>query len=234
VTGLVLPVARIAAELRNRGVATLIDGAHAPGMVDVDIEAVGADYYAANFHKWLCAPKGAGMLWVRRELQRDVVPLIVSHGFARAAEERFRATFDWMGTGDPTPWMCLPKCLDVVGSLLPGGWPSVREHNHRLALGARDALCRALGIAPPAPDDMLGSLASVPLPAPRDGSGDAKRLYEALLARRYETLVVNWPEAPARVLRVSCQLYNDAAQYDALARDLVEALDLLDSGAEEH
>lgn len=228
VTGLVLPVKRIVAELRAAGVSTLIDGAHAPGMVHVDLEDIGADYYAASFHKWLCAPKGAAMLWVRPELQAGIVPLIVSHAFALDRDERFLATFDWTGTSDPTPWMCVPKCIDVVGSLLAGGWPAVRAHNHRLALRARDTLCNALDIASPAPDEMLGSLASVPLPAPLRGSSNAKVLYEALLERRYETLVINWPDAPERVLRVSCQLYNDAAQYEALARDLVDVLARLD------
>jgi isopenicillin-N epimerase len=164
ITGLVFPITNIVRVLREHGVETLVDGAHAPGMVDLDIESIGAAYYTGNFHKWLCAPKGAAMLWVRRDLQTRIYPLAISHGFAAPIEQRFQRTFDWTGTSDPTPWLCIPDALRVMADMAPGGWPTVRRLNHELALRARDLLCKALNIPAPAPDTMLGSLAAVPLP----------------------------------------------------------------------
>lgn len=220
-TGLVFPLEELVRELRERGVQVLVDGAHAPGMLDLDIEAIGADYYAANFHKWCCAPKGAGFVWVRPELQEDIAPLVVSHGYARPAAERFRAMFDWTGTQDPSAWLCLPEALSFMASLVEGGWPELRAKNRALALFARNTLCEALGIDPPAPDSMLGSLAAVPLPAsktPSDGMIDP--LHAALVERGFETLAVYWPKKPERVLRVSAQLYNRPDEYEELARVL--------------
>ncbi|HVZ32281.1 MAG TPA: aminotransferase class V-fold PLP-dependent enzyme, partial [Polyangiaceae bacterium] len=104
VTALVFPVAAIAAVMREHGVASLVDGAHAAGMLELEIPALGVDYYATNFHKWVCAPKGAGLLWVRRELQEQIHPSVVSHGFSEPSPRRFQAMFDWTGTSDPTAW----------------------------------------------------------------------------------------------------------------------------------
>jgi isopenicillin-N epimerase len=104
------------------------------------------------------------MLWVRRDLQSRVYPTAISHGFSAPIEQRFHRMFDWTGTSDPTPWLCIPDALRVMADLAPGGWPTVRRLNHELALRARDMLCKALAIAAPAPDTMIGSLAAVPLP----------------------------------------------------------------------
>lgn len=223
ITGLVFPVRDIIRELTARGVRCLVDGAHAPGMVEVDLAALGADYYAANFHKWVCAPKGAGMLWVRPELQAEIYPPVISHGYAAAPEARFRAMFDWVGTTDPSAVLCVPFALELLASLVPGGWPELRARNHALAIEAREILCRALGVPAPAPVDMLGSLASVPLPglAPDHAEGQ-DRLYAELTGRGFEVLVQHWPAPGRRVLRVSAQLYNSRDQYQRLAQVLPE------------
>jgi isopenicillin-N epimerase len=219
VTGLVFPVGDIARGLRARGVPILVDGAHAPGMVDIDLRALGVDYYAANFHKWLCAPKGAGMLWVRPELQAAMLPSVISHGYAAAPEARFRELFDWGGTSDPTAWLSLPFVLELMQGLLPGGWQAIRARNHALALAARDVLCATLEVTPPAPDGMLGSLVSVPLPGLGSGArGRPDPLYLALLERGFETVVQIWPTPGRRVLRVSAQLYNELDEYRRLAQ----------------
>lgn len=228
-TGLVLPLEKILPELRARGVATLVDGAHAPGMIDLDLNALDADYYSGNCHKWICAPKGAGFLYVRRDLQRAIRPPVISHGAnsRRTDRSRYLIEFDWSGTWDPTAVLAVPEALRLMDGLVDGGWPAVRERNRRLALSGRDLICEALGVAPPAPDSMIGALAAVPLP-PADGEASLSPLYgdplqEELLQRwRIEVPIVPWPAHPARLVRISAQLYNQRSDYEQLADALHE------------
>ena len=220
-TALVLPLARLVAALRERGIETLVDGAHAPGMVPLALTELGAAYYTGNAHKWLCAPKGAAFLHVRRDKQAGLHPPVISHGYRQG----FQAEFDWTGTFDPTPWLCIPEALRYLGGLLPGGWSELMARNRRLALQARDVLCSALKIEPPAPDAMIGSMASIPLPAPEPGSPVARLDHDALGEWFRERGVRTWlyPH-PVPLLRLSAQLYNDLDQYRQLAALLAEAL----------
>jgi len=219
-TGVVFPLARLVAELAARGVDTLVDGAHAPGMLPLDLRTIGAAYYAGNCHKWLCAPKGAAFLHVRRDRQAWVRPLTISHGATspRADRSRFHLEFDWTGSDDPTAYLCVAESIRFLGALLPGGWPALMAQNHALALEARGVLGQALGVAAPTPDDMIGALAALPLP-----DGPSVALQETLLARfGIEVPIIPWPLPPGRLVRVSCQLYNTRAQYERLATALVE------------
>ncbi|MGO8969746.1 MAG: aminotransferase class V-fold PLP-dependent enzyme [Myxococcaceae bacterium] len=229
-TGLIFPVERLVPLLQGRGVDVLVDGAHAPGMVPLQLNALGAAYYTANCHKWLCTPKGAAFLHVRRDRQKQIHPLTISHGLDTPRNDRshFRVEFDWCGTNDPTAWLCVPAALQALSKLVPGGWPEVMTRNHQLALSARQMLCAALDIPPPCPESMLGSLAAVPLPAgdgrPRPPPG-LDPLQDALFHRKsVEVPVFNWPARPARCLRVSAQLYNSPEQYAFLARAVTELL----------
>jgi len=229
-TGLVLPVDRLTAELTGRGVEVVIDGAHAPGMVPLDLRTLGATYYSGNCHKWLCAPKGSAFLWVRGDRRPDVRPLTISHGAnaARPDRSRFRLEFDWTGTSDPTAWLTVPRAIEYLGSLLPGGWPALMARNRELALEARRLLCAAAGTAPACPDEMIGSLASVILPD-SPTTGIAWRRPDPLQRRLFESggievPVMSWPAPPRRLVRVSAQLYNSRDQYARLAESLVREL----------
>jgi len=229
VTGLVVPLERLVSELAARGVDALVDGAHAPGMVALDLTALGAAYYAGNAHKWLCAPKGAAFLYVRPDRQAGIHPLSISHGFVPGSGHAdFRAEFDWTGTNDPTPWLAVPECIRFLGALLPGGWPELMARNHALALEARSILCAATGGAPASPETMIGSLASVPLPQAAAGAPAAVLDHEALTSwfrqRGIETWLSPWPGPGRMLIRASAQVYNDADQYRALALVLREAL----------
>jgi isopenicillin-N epimerase len=227
-TGLVLPVARLVRELEARGVDALVDGAHAPGMVEVDLTALGAAYYTGNCHKWICAPKGAGFLHVRRDRQAGAHPAVISHGAntRRTDRSRFLIEFDWVGTLDPTPYLCVPEALRTMGALFPGGWPELRMRNRALALEARALLCDALGIPPPSPPEMIGSLAAVPLPGPAAPPAQPPHddpLQQALIERYgIEVPIVPWPVPSGRLVRISAQAYNVREDYAALAAALRE------------
>ncbi len=228
-TALVLPVERLVGELAARGVDTLVDGAHALGMVPLDLSRLGAAYYTANAHKWLCAPKGAAFLHVRKDRQRGLHPAVISHGYATGAvESRFRTEFDWTGTFDPTAWLCIPECLKFFEGVLPGGWPALMERNRSLALGARSAIRNALGVAAPCPERMVGSMASVPLPALEPGCVAGRLGHEELAswirARGVEAWFYPWPSPGGKVVRVSAQLYNIESQFVRLVDLLGEAM----------
>jgi isopenicillin-N epimerase len=215
-TGLVFPIDDIVQRLQYRGVEVLVDGAHAPGMVPVNLKALQPDYYTANLHKWVCAPKGAGMLWVHPRHQQAIFPLVISQGYGLPEGARFQPMFDWQGTNDPSAWLSVGEALRTLGEL-GGGWPALRARNRALTLEARGILCETLGIAAPCPASMVGSLASVPLPA--GGKHSAAQLYEALLAAKFEVPVFPWG-TDGKILRVSAQLYNERNDYERLADTL--------------
>jgi len=230
-TGLVMPLDEIVTELAGCGVDTLVDGAHAPGMLPVDLHALGATYYTANCHKWICAPKGAAFLWVRPDRQSSIRPLVVSHGATstRTDRSRYRLEFDWIGTDDPTAILAVPAALRVMGAMTPGGWADVRARNRALVLEARRILCAALGIAAPAPEDMIGSLAALPLPPGRSSAHPSPIWTEPLQKELFdrfhiEVPVYVWPASPHRLVRVSAQLYNSIPQYERLAGALSSLL----------
>jgi isopenicillin-N epimerase len=225
-TGLVLPIERLVRAARERGVETLVDGAHGPGHVALSLEALGAAYYTGNCHKWMCTPKGSALLYVRRDLQAQIRPLAISHGANSRRTDRsfFRLEADWPGTHDPTPWLVIPEALEHLAQLVPGGWDEIRRRNRQLALWAREHLCAALGVALPAPESMIGCLAALPLP---DRTGPASEplgldpLHVALYERHgIEIPVFPWPAPPRRLIRLSAQLYNRREQYERLARVL--------------
>jgi isopenicillin-N epimerase len=230
-TGLVLPIQAIVRGLDARGVDTLVDGAHAPGMVPLALDALGAAYYTGNCHKWMCTPKGSGFLYVREDRRQLVHPLVISHGAnaERQDRSRFRLEFDFTGTQDPTAWLVIPEAIRFMGSLLPGSWDELRQRNHALAVRGRSLLCEALGTRAPAPESMIGSLAAVPLP-PAPGSAHAAPLsVDPIMATLYdrhriEVLASVWPASPRRILRVSAQIYNQESHYTRLAAALREAL----------
>ncbi len=224
-TGAVMPIERLVRELSGRGIETLVDGAHAPGMVPLNVGQIGATYYTGNCHKWLCAPKGAAFLFVQRERQPQIRPLSISHGAnsPRTDRSRFQIEFGWTGTHDPSAWLCVPTAITYLGSLLPGGWPEIMRRNRDLALAARRLLCDALQIEAPCPEEFIGSLASMPLPDSTDPAPPPSPLYMDALQDRFrlqygiEVPIVPWPAYPQRLLRISAQLYNSLPQYDRLA-----------------
>jgi isopenicillin-N epimerase len=235
-TALVLPVTAIVAALSERGIDTLVDGAHAPGMLDVGVGAIGATYYAGTCHKWLYAPKGSGFLHVRADRRERVRPLAISHGAnsPRRDRSRFRLEHDWTGTNDPTALLSIPAAISFGASLLPSGWEELRRRDDELTVIGRDAACAALGVERPAPDEMLGSMAAIPLPGVDDSEPPldvyADPVHAAFQRHGIQVAISPWPPQPAgrpwrRLLRFSVAPYVSREDLDRLVQALPEAVD---------
>lgn len=238
-SGLILPVERIVPELEKRGVQVIVDGAHAPGFVaGLDVGKLGASYYTANCHKWICSPKGSAFLHIREDHQKGFRPLALSN-FAeknKPGRKHLLTEFDYIGTGDVTPYLSIPAAIKFMGSLVPGGWPEVIRRNRDLVLRARQMLCRELGIEAPAPEPMIGSTSTLFLP-PHDPER-TKRLmsrpskhHDALqdaMIGKHKIQVPIWSIAGdnRRLFRISGQMYNSMEQYEYLAAALKEELEL--------
>jgi isopenicillin-N epimerase len=223
-TALIFPIEKIVQLLQDRGIEVLVDGAHAPGMLPLSIRKINAAYYTGNCHKWICAPKGAGFLWVRRDKQESVHAPITSYNRSSTFSlTPFQLEFFWSGTTDQTAWLSVGAALRFMGALLPGGWTELMQHNHDLAVKARQTLCQVLHLHAPCPDAMLGAMASLPVPANPNGRNTLPAFYldelQKQLIENYQIQVpiMMWPRAPQRLLRISAQLYNHISQYEALA-----------------
>jgi isopenicillin-N epimerase len=236
-SALIFPIEELVRELAARGVETLVDGAHAPGMLPLRIELIGATYYVGNLHKWVCAPKGTGFVWVRADRQGSIRPLAISHGAnsPRPGRSRFREEFDWTGTADPSAYLAVPEAIRFCEGLLDGGWPALRARNRAMAMAGAQLLRDALGLLPAAPDEMLGSMISVQLPPEtRPGRVQGIALYDDplhayLIDRGIQVMITPWPQRPdggpwRRVVRISAAAYNDLEQYRRLAQALPDAL----------
>ena len=224
-TGIVLPVGDVATLCRSRGVEVLVDGAHAPGMLDLDVDALGVDYYTGNFHKWVCTPKTVAVLWVAPQHRERVRPLVTSHGANMPAADvaaAFHNEFDWVGTIDPTPVLSTGFTIDHMASMVDGGWPAIRKHNHDLVVRGRRILNEALEQEPLVPESMLGSLAAVRLPDrvtdASESLWDPDPIQNTLLFDHdIEVPIIAWGEPGKRLLRISTQLYNSEEQIHRLA-----------------
>lgn len=209
-SALVLPLREMAAACRERGVAVLADGAHAPGAIALDIASLGVDWYAGNLHKWAWSPRSCGILWAARDRQAGLHPAVVSWGF----DQGFAAEFDWVGTRDPAPFLAAPEGIDMMREM---GVEAVRRHNHDLAASAARLLASRWGTSVPAPESAIGVMATLPLPE-RAGrtAEEAAALRDALLFE--DGIEVQLHAASGRLwARISAQVYNETADYERLA-----------------
>ncbi len=230
-TGQVLPIQEIVDALKEKGVETLVDGAHGPGQVPVALDELGAAYYTGNAHKWLCAPRGAAFLYVREDLLETVRPLAISHGATMdtARRSRFLNEFDWTGTKDPTAWLCVPEAIRFVASLYPGGWAGVRERSRSLALEARELLGELPGVSPVGPEECVGSMASFEIPLGEGLLASSVVEGDPLQDRLFDEYGVQVPvfplhDPPWRALRVSLHVYNRRRDLEVLREALEAAL----------
>ena len=229
-TGLRMPFERIVNKMQERGVDVLLDAAHGPGIVPLDLTSISAAYCTGTCHKWICSPKGSAFLHIRSDRKNRIRPLSISHGYSLVGteQEKFEFEFGWLGTQDPTPWMCIPTAIDFLSSIVEGGWPSIIEKNRSLALEGRSLICQALGTSPPIPDSMVSSIAAIEMP--EDGEVGAMSMegdpFHNFLLDEFgiQVPVFPWMHHQTRYIRISAQLYNHIDEYHFLAEALKKSL----------
>ena len=207
-SGLVFPVTEAVRLCRERGIPVLIDGAHAPGHIDLDVDAIGADWYVGNGHKWLCAPKGVAFLAASVDAA-EIHPTTISHAYGQG----LTAEFAKIGTRDPSPWLCVPDAIDLHRRL---GGRALRQRNAALARSAGASIAAAFDTELGGPADDFGAMVTVRLPGNLNATwNDAARLRDRLWDDyRIEVLIA---ALDGRLwLRLSVHAYNDEADFAGL------------------
>lgn len=213
-TGLIMPIAEIISECTKRGVDSLIDGAHGPGHVPIDLKKLKPTYYTGNCHKWLCTPKGSAFLYTDKAKQKQIRPVAISHGanIEKHFLSRYQLEFMWTGTFDPTAFFTISFALDFFEKNFTGGLTGLMKRNHELALKAQKVLAAALEIEAPAPKEMIGNLAALPLPpSTKKWEGHFMPMdplhVELRTKHKIDLPIFPWPQYPKRLMRVSAQAY---------------------------
>lgn len=209
-SALILPLVEIARECRARGVAVLADGAHAPGAIALDIPALGVDWYVGNLHKWMWVPRSSGILWTSGERKRDLHPVVISWGL----DQGFTAEFDLPGTRDPSSHLAAPAAIRTMEEF---GVIAVRDHNHSLAWQGARLLADRWGSEFVTPEPMIGTMATVALPASMGTTA------EEAIQLRHRLLVEDRIEVQVHAYRgrlharISAQIYNELNEVERLA-----------------
>lgn len=221
-TAMIFPIKKIVDMLSARGIDCFIDGAHAPGQLPLDLENLGAAYYGANNHKWLCAPLSSGFLYARPDRQAMIIPAVGS-GYA-SRENSFVERFSWQGVIDFVPRVMITDTLKDIEALHPRGWNGIYKRNHELAVAARDLMAEYLGIEKPVPDEMIGAMFTLPLGQMQFTPAEIEK---APLRRGYDYMVENYGFGvifsqfdDEYLVRVTCHLYNKLDEYKVLAEAL--------------
>lgn len=230
-SALVLPVERIVPELRAQGIDVFLDGAHTPGQIALDIEALNPTWYAASCHKWLATPKGTGFIYASRDRQVGFKPLALSCRVHELRDDRqpFLCDFDYMGTNDYTGNLVVPVAIQHMGSQLPSskeqsGWDALYKRNHDLVVEGANLIFDAIGIKQQIPESMIGTMVGIPIPPPQSGEVTNGEIYDDALwdalYTKHNIQVPVWalPGIHPRVMRVSAQLYNTIEDFEKLAR----------------
>ena len=214
-TALTFPVAEICQRARTHGIVTVIDGAHAPGQLDLNLEAIGADFYVGACHKWLCAPKGASFLYARQDAQALLEPLVVGWGWGEEKHydsgSDFLDVHEWLGTHDPSAYLSVPKAIEFQHR---HDWPSVRRACHALAGHAVDEAARVPGVEAVHDDPFFEQMGLIELV--RGGNPlERKRAFEE---KNIEVPVISWQERT--FVRISVQAYNTPGDLERFLTEL--------------
>jgi isopenicillin-N epimerase len=213
-TATIFPVAQITKAAKRAGVAVLIDGAHVPGHLSVDVPALGADWYTGNAHKWLFAPRGCGLLWTAPARQPCTFPAVLSHG----TDEGYTKAFDWIGTRDVTPWLCF-EISSVMQEKFGG--PALVQRNIALAAGGADLIAERLGTMVPVPARLRGAMAAIPIGPTPKGADIAKEMRQSLTLE-YGIVAPIYDFGGQVWVRISAQIYNQLDDYRRCAEALIK------------
>ncbi len=232
-TAIILPVKKLTDMLHAKGIRVLIDGAHVPAQIPLDVTDLGADYYVADFHKWVSSPKGSSFIHVQPGLQRGFRPISLSSRVHNVRDDRapFLAEFDYVGTSDYSALLCVPAAIEFFEKSIPGGIPALMKRNHDLVIKGRAAICNATGLTPPAPDDMLPSMATILLPPMPASLKGVKAVFgdplQDRLVDEHRIQVPIWalPDCGTRFTRISAQLYNTLAEFEYFGKALAVELE---------
>lgn len=229
-TGVRMPFESLVYLLQDRGVDVLVDAAHGPGIVPLDISELNPAYITGNCHKWMCTPKGSAFLHIREDKRGRISPLSIGHGYSSdlPAAEKFRFEFDWSGTRDPSPWLCIPFSIKYLGSQIKGGWEEIMRKNKEMILQGRELVCEALETTAPTPDSMISSMSSIELPgggkvlpSPPDGEPTHNLLYDQY---RIQVPIIAWPIHGVKYIRISAHIYNTKEEFEYLSESLKSIL----------
>lgn len=231
-SSLIFPVGRIVPALKEKGIEVIVDGAHGPGQIPVDLKELDPTYYVGSLHKWMSAPKGTAFLQVCKEKQRSFRPVYLSSRANKIRHDRelFLRDFDYHGTLDYSGFLVVPESIAYLGRLLPGGWSELMRRNHDLIVKGRDIVTKAIGAESSCPDSMLGTMASIILPEPPANMKGRASLYDDplqdALIHNHSVVTPIWRVGgdDRRIIRISAQAYNTLDQYETLADALVKEL----------
>ena len=228
-TGTIFPIEKIIKLFEEKGIEVLVDGAHAPGMIHLELEKMGASYYVGNCHKWICSPKGSAILHVRKDKQEKIHPLQYSHIHDRknGSDDEWSAQFFWPGTDDISAYLCVPEAIKYMGNML-GSWEELRNNNKQLIVNARNLLSKTLSTDLPVPEKNIGFISNILI-----GKGELPEKYFNNITLLQETLFQKYKiEVPIFVfnkdnprlwVRIATQVYNSMEQYEYLAEAIMDA-----------
>lgn len=225
-TGSIFPVTGIIELLRSKGIKVLIDGAHAPGMMDVNIEETGADFYVGNCHKWLCAPKGSAFMFAKEEYRDIVKPLVISHfnDTDINGPSHWANQYMWDGTHDFSQYFCVKDSIEFMNGIHDKGWKGIMDHNHKMAWQAARIISDSTGFELPVSERYIGSMVTIPVPDGEEGFpkfNENPPLKRKLFEKYHIQIpVYTFPAVPRQWIRISAQLYNSLEQYEYLAEIL--------------
>lgn len=229
IPGIIFPVKELTEILHSKNIDVLIDGAHAPGMVDLNIKDINPEFYTGNCHKWLCTPKGSAFLYVKKEKQDMIHPLVTSRSTNNDSVNKFQLEFSWQGTDDVTPFLCIPTAIKFLDSLHKDGIKGLIKRNHNLAFEAGKMICNEFDLELPYPENMTGTLYGIPFFKDKQVNyfitNNRSKLQDILYYEyNIEVIVTYWDKPPDRILRIAAQAYNSIEQYKYLIKSIKKIL----------
>jgi isopenicillin-N epimerase len=213
-TATIFPVARIAQAAKRAGIAVLVDGAHVPGHLPLDVAALGADWYTGNAHKWLFAPRGCGLLWTAPSRQAQTFPAVLSHG----TDDGYTEAFDWIGTRDVTPWLCFEISANIHEGL---GGAELLQRNRALASEGAALIAERLGAVITVPAALRGAMVAIPMGLAPKKADVAKQMRRSLTAE-YGVIAPIYDFGGRIWVRVSAQIYNQLDDYRRCSEALIK------------